>query len=260
MNGKNRLLLKEQKDEKSDCNRYETSAQISSDGCSGSSDKNRSTTTHTRQSKWRKQALVYPQLESLLRIKFVPSSENIFTMFNLLNPNEIKVVIMGQDPYPTNCKITNIPYACGPAFKIPDNVKSCPQSLKNLFTELKTDIIGSCREKRMNITLDSVKKHINYWISQGVFLTNASLTRGTENSYLDDHKMFWMNFTISFIKSIKDCPIVLLGSDAWKFEKFANTKVLKFYHPASRDNKFFGCKMFTKINENISGDKIKWIF
>lgn len=260
MNGKKKLLLKAQKTGESNCDRYETSIQKSPNKYSQSTDKSRHSSVHTRQIEWEKTALIYPDLESLHKINFVPSSEDIFAMFNLLSPKEIKVVIMGQDPYPSNCRVTNIPYACGPAFKIPDNVKSCPQSLKNLFTELKTDIIGSSRERKINITLDSVKKHVKYWISQGVFLTNASLTRGTENSYLDDHKIFWMNFTISFIKSIKNCPIVLLGTDAWKFEKFANTDVLKFYHPASRDNKFFGCKMFTKINESISGEKIKWIF
>ncbi len=259
MNGKKRLLFEKDKKQESDSDRHEVSTRFFSAIEANSGTQSRCSSVHSRQGGWEGQDLKYPSLKSLFCIKFVPKPEDIFSMFDMLNPEEIKVVIMGQDPYPGKCSITGIEYACGPAFKIPNEVKSCPQSLKNLFIELKTDVMGLSSKR--SITLDYVKKHIKHWISQGVFLTNASLTRGSEGTYLDDHKMFWMNFTISFIRSIKNSLIVLLGSEAWKFEKFVHqgTKVMKFYHPVSRDKKFFNCKMFTKINECISGDKIKWV-
>lgn len=248
MNGKKGLLFEENEEQKSGSDRHKTSARISSELKLGA--KSRCPSIHYRQDKWE---IICPPLN----VKFTPKIDEIFYMFTALSLKDIKVVIMGQDPYPGKCPITGIDYACGPAFKISDKVKTCPQSLKNLFTEFKTDVL---KKSSVSVTLDYIKKHVKHWINQGVFLTNASLTRGTEGNYLDDHKMFWMNFTISFIKSVRNCPIVLLGSESWKFEKFVDesVKVLKFYHPASRDGKFFDCKMFTSINENIIGEKIMW--
>lgn len=162
-----------------------------------------------------------------------------------------RVVIIGQDPYPGVCNVTKIPYACEYAFQIPDEVLSCPTSLKNLFMELRNDI--GCEK---NISLKQIKKRVKSWIAQGVCLTNVALTRGTTGTYLDDHKNLWMAYSIEFIKSIT-CPVVLLGREAWHLAKFVTPGIptLKFHHPASRNREFFGCGMFSKIN-NLLEDPI----
>ena len=197
-------------------------------------------------------------MKELDNINYVPDPENIFSMFRHLSYSSIKVVIIGQDPYPGVCSITKASYACGPAFVIPDNVLTCPVSLKNLFSELKREY-----PMRPIVSLQYIKTCLKYWISQGVFLTNLALTRGLENTYLDDHKLFWIEFSISFIKEVSmlNCPIVLLGKEAWRLGDYVESKspVYKFHHPASRNNEFVGCKMFSKINSHLK-KPIKWVF
>ena len=64
--------------------------------------------------------------------------------------------------------------------------------------------------------------------------------------------MLWTNFTIKFIKHINslECPIVLLGEKAWKLDKYIDhDMIIKLNHPANRNKKFLGSKMFTKINK-----------
>jgi uracil-DNA glycosylase len=194
----------------------------------------------------------------------IPAKDKIFSMFDMLDFENIKVVIIGQDPYPGKCKITNENYACGPAFAISEKVKSCPTSLQNLFTELK-----SSYRLPGKVKLDYIKNTIQYWINQGVFLTNTSLTIGTTGTYLDNHRMFWMNFSISFVQYVSklNCPIVLLGKEAWEFSKFTestlvNDNILKFPHPAARDDSFKNCGLFIKINNWLIDHQqqpIKWV-
>jgi uracil-DNA glycosylase len=212
-----------------------------------------------RSSKVRKKQEIIKQLE---HISYIPSKDNIFRMFDILPIESIKVVIIGQDPYPSHCKVTKKYYACGPAFLIPDDVVTCPVSLKKLFSELKKDYDNPVQLSN-RISIGYIRKCVKYWISQGVFLTNVALTIGTEGTYLDNHKMFWKEFSISFIKKIAqlNCPIVLLGKDAWELSSYitTNSPVLKFHHPASRSNSFDNSKMFTRINSHLES-KIKWYF
>ena len=195
-------------------------------------------------------------LNKIYAVDTIPCTNLIFNMFRVLDPEDIRVVIIGQDPYPGHCPVTKIDYACGPSFVIPKNVKTCPMSLKNIFTELKTDL----GIKVKTVTLEYIKNSMDNWIRQGVFFTNVSLTMGRCKDYLSNHKNFWMQFTISFLDIISEigCPIVLLGTDAWELERYVkNNKVLKFYHPVSRNNEFFGCKMFSEINKVLQ-KPIQW--
>ena len=200
---------------------------------------------------------IFQDMNPLNNIIIVPRQDRIFQMFERLPFKNIKVVIIGQDPYPGKCIATNTYYACGPAFDIPSNVLTCPVSLKNIFSELKREY--GLQEK---VSMKYIKSTVSSWINQGVFLTNVALTRGISGTYLDDHKAFWMQFTISFVKNISalNCPIVLLGSDAWKLADHivSSSPVLKFSHPASRNKEFEDCKMFTKINNELECP-INWI-
>ncbi|KAJ3224068.1 hypothetical protein HK099_000280 [Clydaea vesicula] len=184
-------------------------------------------------------------VKKLFSVNFFP--KNFFKIFHTIPYHSIKVVIIGQSPYP------DPRHACGIAFQVPDDVIICPVSLKTLFKELESDI---------GIPKLRIRDCIKYWVSQGIFLTNASLTIGTgEPEYLRNHKYFWQDFSIEFIKrvSILKCPIILLGKDSWELEKYiTHNKYLKFYHPASRDNQFDGCKMFSKIN-NLLDTPFDWL-
>lgn len=184
-------------------------------------------------------------LNYLKNVNYVPTKNKIFKMFEKLQYNNVKLVIIGQDPYPGKCTVTKIQYACGPAFLVPDNVFVCPPSLKNVTEELK---------KYVGKLNNPIRTCIKSWINQGVFLTNIALTRGIDNDYLDNHQPFWKDFTINFILEVSklDCPIVLLGNSAHLMEKYiTHKKVIKCPHPVARDNQFIGCKMFEKIDEMI---------
>jgi uracil-DNA glycosylase len=210
---------------------------------------------HQRNEEWLHLIDTYRQKIQILKNP-IPSENNVFKMFELLPYDSIKVVIIGQEPYRTKCNITKINYSCGPAFMIPDSVKTCPVSLKNLLSELAREY-----KLRKSVSIKYVKDIVKHWIYQGVFLTNVSLTIGDTSTYLDDHKMFWMSFMISFLQCLSDieCPIVLLGTEAWELSKFISEKnpVLKFPHPSSRNNDFLNCGIFEKVNK-ILADPIIW--
>lgn len=197
-------------------------------------------------------------IEKLNNVRYIPPRDFIFKMFEYLPLKKAKVIIIGQDPYPGKCPVTKQYYACGPAFLIPESVNTCPVSLKNMFSELRKEY----KDIPKNISIQYIRNCVQYWISQGVFLTNSSLTRGIEGTYLDNHKYLWKEFTTFFMKDIStlQCTVVLLGKEAWTLSKYindSNIPVLKFHHPASRSDEFTGCKMFSKINETLSVP-IKW--
>ncbi|WP_411023151.1 uracil-DNA glycosylase, partial [Salmonella sp. s51228] len=89
-----------------------------------------------------------------------PPTELIFNIFNLISPDQVKVVILGQDPY------HGVGQAHGFCFSVPKAI-TMPPSLKNIFKELETDIPDF--ETPSHGCLDK-------WAKQGVFLLNASLT------------------------------------------------------------------------------------
>jgi len=184
-------------------------------------------------------------LDKLSNIEYYPIF--YFRMFSCLDIERVRVVIMGQSPYP------NVEHACGIAFQVPDDATVCPPSLVNLFKELENDI---------GVPKLRMRDCIRSWIEQGVFLTNCSLTAGLSDAeYLNDHIIFWENFTISFVKTVSmlNIPIVFLGEKAWKYEKHCtHSKRLKLYHPASRDDQFVNSKMFSKINSMLEYP-INWL-
>jgi uracil-DNA glycosylase len=188
-------------------------------------------------------------------VKYVPSRDKVFSMFDMLDFYSVKVVIMGSEAYHQHCPVSRVRYACGPSFLIPEESLTCPLSLKNLFKEIRSDV--GCPK---SLSLKQIKTQSWNWIKQGVFLTNVSLTRGLEGTYLDDHRMVWMSFIRTFLEKVShlDCPIVLLGKESWELERYiTHQKILKLYHPVNRNGLFFGSKMFSKINSFLS-EPIVW--
>jgi uracil-DNA glycosylase len=175
--------------------------------------------------------------------KIFPAGNNIFNAFNQTSFENVKVVLLGQDPYHGSGQ------AMGLSFSVPKGVKP-PPSLVNIFKELKSDI-GLPIPTNGDLTP---------WAKQGVLLLNAVLTV-RENEPASHAKIGWMHFTDAVIKKISDEKkgIVFL---LWG--KFAEQKqilidetkhfVLKAAHPSpfSAEKGFFGCKHFSKTNELLA--------
>jgi len=169
-----------------------------------------------------------------------PPGSLIFNSFKQTPFSNVKVVIIGQDPY------HNPRQAHGLCFSVPDGIAK-PPSLLNIFKELKNDL-GIPIPENGNLTK---------WASQGVLLLNASLTV-RQNEPGSHSQIGWLQFTDQVIKKVSDEKegIVFLLWGKFAQEKQAlidETKhfVLKAAHPSplSANNGFFGCKHFSKTNE-----------
>jgi len=169
-----------------------------------------------------------------------PPGSLIFNSFKQTPFSNVKVVIIGQDPY------HNPRQAHGLCFSVPDGIAK-PPSLLNIFKELKNDL-GIPIQENGNLTK---------WASQGVLLLNASLTV-RQNEPGSHSQIGWLQFTDQVIKKVSDEKegIVFLLWGKFAQEKQAlidETKhfVLKAAHPSplSANNGFFGCKHFSKTNE-----------
>lgn len=168
-----------------------------------------------------------------------PPGPFIFNAFNTTPFNEVKVVILGQDPY------HNPGQAHGLSFSVPMGV-SAPPSLVNMFKELETDL-NLPRPNHGNL---------EKWAAQGVLLLNASLTVEL-NKPMSHSKIGWHDFTNSVIKTLSDkrdkLVFILWGGFAKSKMELIDTKkhyVLTAAHPSplSAYNGFYGCKHFSKTN------------
>lgn len=175
--------------------------------------------------------------------KVFPEESNIFNAFRLTDYKDVKVVILGQDPY------HGFGQANGLAFSVQRDIK-IPPSLKNIYLELESDL-GI-----------STPKHgdLSSWAEAGILLLNTALTvrESTPNSH---SKIGWSIFTDKVIKILNnhDKPIVFLlwGNNArMKKTLITNNKhlILEAPHPSpfSVHKGFFGCKHFSKANDFLS--------
>ncbi len=181
-----------------------------------------------------------------------PPGSLIFNAFDKTPFDQVKAVIIGQDPYHGPGQ------AMGLSFSVPKGVAP-PPSLVNIFKELKQDI-------GMNIPSHG---DLTHWATQGVLLLNAALTvRANEPN---SHAMIgWQDFTNSVIRKIssekKGVVFLLWGKFAQQKQVLIDeTKhhVLKAAHPSpfSVFNGFFGCKHFSKTNELLMQeglDPVDW--
>ena len=168
-----------------------------------------------------------------------PPGSLIFNAFALTPFNDVKVVILGQDPY------HNPGQAHGLSFSVPDGV-ALPPSLKNIYKEIETDLGISLQGKNGNLT---------GWARQGVFLLNAILTVRAYNA-ASHSKIGWTTFTDSVIKAISDhkegVVFMLWGNFAKSKKALIDTSkhlVLEAAHPSPlAGGAFFGCRHFSKCN------------
>ena len=179
-----------------------------------------------------------------------PPKTRILSALDITDYNDVKVVILGQDPY------HGIGEANGLAFSVNDGIK-IPPSLKNIYKELHDDL---------GIEIPNTG-NLESWAKEGVLLLNSVLT--VEKDKPASHKNIgWETFTDSIIKKLneRDKPIVFIlwGNFAKsKKELITNPKhlVLTSSHPSpfSVNYGFFGSKPFSKTNEFLRKNGIKEI-
>jgi uracil-DNA glycosylase len=179
-----------------------------------------------------------------------PKRENIFKAFEKTNFPDLKIVILGQDPYHGKNQ------ANGLAFAVNKNHKT-PPSLRNIFAEIKNDLNYN----------PQTKKNLESWANQGVLLLNSSLTvrLGLANSH---GNLGWDLFTNNILKEISllknKVVFILWGNYAQKKEVLIDFKkhlILKAPHPSplSAYRGFFGCGHFSKANEFLKSNHLKEI-
>ena len=179
--------------------------------------------------------------------------QNIFKAFFLTKLDNLKVVILGQDPY------HGFGQAQGLAFSTPANIKN-PPSMQNILKEIQSDL------GKKSICEDG---DLTPWAKQGVLLLNTILTV-EEAKPKSHHNLGWEVFTDNIIKYISDnCEdtiFILWGSPAISKTKLIDTKkhhILTAPHPSplSSYRGFFGCKHFSQTNnilKSLNKEAIIW--
>lgn len=183
-----------------------------------------------------------------------PSHRDMFTAFKLTPLDQVKVVILGQDPY------HGVGQAHGLSFSVGLDC-DVPPSLRNIYKEINSDLGVSHKFPHGNLTS---------WAQQGVLLLNTVLT--VRANVANSHRnMGWETFTDKVIQTVneQDRPLVyMLWGSAAKSKRglVTNSKhlTLESAHPSplSAYNGFFGCKHFSKANEYLTInniDPIDWL-
>ena len=205
-----------------------------------------------------KQKDYYKSLEKEINKRYktttvFPEKQNIFKAFSLTKLDNLKVVILGQDPY------HGFGQAQGLAFSTPVNIKN-PPSMQNILKEIQSDL------GKKSICEDG---DLTPWAKQGVLLLNTILTV-EEAKPKSHHNLGWEVFTDNIIKYISDnCEdtiFILWGSPAISKTKLIDRKkhhILTAPHPSplSSYRGFFGCKHFSQTNDilkSLNKEAIIW--
>lgn len=182
-----------------------------------------------------------------------PEKQNIFKAFSLTPIDNLKVVILGQDPY------HGFGQAQGLSFSTPNNIKN-PPSMVNILKEINDDL------GKKSVCEDG---DLTPWAKQGIMLLNTILTveQGLAKSH---HNLGWEIFTDNIIKYISDNKenviFLLWGSPAISKTKLIDKNkhfILTAPHPSplSVYRGFYGCKHFSKTNEilkKLNKEEIIW--
>lgn len=151
--------------------------------------------------------------------EIVPYPQLLFNSFNCVSPNKLRVVIIGQDPYPCFETHTNIkiPHASGFSFNLPFGCKQA-KTFHNIVKNLK-------KYNHVDNDYDVESGSLSYWVLQGVFLFNSALTTILTKSNV--HTKLWKDFSKDFISYInnnmKDIVFLVWGRDAYNICKNIDT-------------------------------------
>ncbi|GAA1348038.1 uracil-DNA glycosylase [Arthrobacter roseus] len=185
---------------------------------------------------------------------FLPSSENILRAFQ--QPLEqVRVLIVGQDPYPTPG------HSVGLAFAVNKGVRPLPRSLNNIYRELATDVGIST----------APHGDLSGWTRQGVLLLNRCLTVGVSDAGSHRNRG-WENVTDLAVRALvtsrrrtgQPMAAILWGRDAQKLAPLLeDIPTVESVHPSplSAARGFFGSRPFSRVNEMLvaqGGDPVDW--
>lgn len=177
-----------------------------------------------------------------------PKQEQVFRVFEM-DVNEIKILLLGQDPY------HNPDQANGLSFSVNDNIK-IPPSLKNIYKEIQSEF----PERNYTFTTGNLERWFN---EEKIFLLNASLT--VIQNKPGSQMSLWNTFTNDVIKYISrnndKCIFVLLGNFAQSKDNYIVNKnnIIYGVHPSplSASKGFFGSNIFKLIEEKL-GEHVNW--
>jgi len=193
--------------------------------------------THFVRNEYLEEKIIYPQ------------PKNIFNAFKHTPWNEVRVVILGQDPY------HGIGQAHGLAFSVPENI-AIPPSLKNIYKELSTDL---------DIDISQRSGDLTHWADQGVLLLNSVLTVEAHQAASHAGKG-WELFTDYIIDTLssrkENLVFILWGSYAQKKGAVIDQKrhlVITSPHPSplAAYRGFFGSQPFSQTNDYLTSKNIK---
>lgn len=197
-----------------------------------------------------KQMMAWIQQERAQGVSILPSDDRIFAALQFTPFDHTRVVLVGQDPYPTKG------HAIGLAFSVASHTKPLPRSLENIFKELADDL-----------QIKKTDGNLEGWARQGVLLLNATLTvvEGAMNSHRGKG---WEQITSQILNTLNierdHLVFILWGKDAQKLGKKVHldaTKhlIIESVHPSplSAHNGFFGSKPFSKTNQYLREHRIQ---
>lgn len=182
-----------------------------------------------------------------------PAPEHVFAALELTQPEDVRVVILGQDPYPTPG------HAHGLAFSVEPHVRPLPRSLVNMFREMEDDQGGA-----------RTSGDLRDWARQGVLLLNTALT--VPEGQVDGHRRIgWQHLTAQVLDRVVERPtaFVLWGKRAQEVAARAVTceephLMIRSAHPSplSARRGFFGSRPFGRVNDWLAarGERpIDWV-
>ena len=189
-------------------------------------------------------------------VSIYPDKNLIFEAFNKFNFSELKIVILGQDPY------HGPEQAMGLCFSVPEGLK-IPPSLKRIFKEINCDLSKNCNTPER----DFISGDLTYWSKQGILLLNTALT--VRQSKPNSHSKIWKKFTEKIITYISENSnntlFILWGNNAKYYKNFTDLdkhKFLEGVHPSPLSgNKWVGCNHFSKANailKKLGKSVINW--
>lgn len=180
-----------------------------------------------------------------------PQQDLIFKAFEMVPPAAVRVVLLGQDPYPTPG------HAQGLSFSVPHGTQPLPPTLRNILKELESDL-GASRSPDLTA-----------WAKQGVLLANAALTMAGGKT--GEHLAHWEAFTRGWVQHVLSLEQpyvwVLWGNDAKAFKPLitgANQRIIESSHPSplSAYRDFWGSKPFSRTNAlliELGQQPIDWL-
>ena len=186
------------------------------------------------------------------KLMIFPFPKNVFRSFRYFEPEETKIVLLGQDPYIRyeNIKGKIVPQAMGLSFSVPKKIKKIPPSLQNIYKEIKKNNSNFEIPNHGNITRWAKKEKI--------LLLNSALT--VVEGHSGSHLKYWEKFTDNLIhhlsENYENIIFLLLGNFAIKKTKLINSdkhQIIKATHPSplSAHRGFFNSDVFKNVDNTL---------